>query len=193
MKKAKEKNESMHVCPWWLAYTFDNKLRRMIDPAEKALKQWVRPGMQVLDFGCGLGHYSVGAAKLVGENGVVVAVDLQAKMLEIAMKRAVKSGVAGIISPHKCLADRIGFKGEVDFVIAGNVIHETPDQRKIIQEIYDLLVPGGGFFLTEPRNHVRDDYFEEELSTAFEIGFEVDKLPVSFMARRAFLRKPENQ
>ena len=192
MSNVAKSNDSLHVCPWWVAYTFDNWLRRLIDPAEKALGRWVRPGMRVLDFGCGLGHYSIGAAKLVGDGGEVVAVDLQEKMLEIALKRAGKTGVAGIISSHQCSAENIGYPGKVDFVIAGNVIHETPDQRVVLQEVYDLLVPGGGFFFTEPRNHVRADIFERELKTAQDIGFLVEQLPVSFMARRAYLRKPDN-
>ncbi|WP_419783130.1 class I SAM-dependent methyltransferase [Maridesulfovibrio sp.] len=189
MTTAEQKSEGMHVCPWWVAYTFDNKLRRMIDPADKALEKWVRPGMKVLDFGCGLGHYSIGAAKLVGESGEVVAVDLQQKMLDIAVKRAGKAGVADIIKPHQCSTHGIGYAGKVDFVVAGNVIHETPDCRKTLQEIYELLVSGGGFFFTEPRNHVRAELFAEELMVAGEIGFAVEVLPMSFMARRAYLYK----
>ncbi len=189
MAKAEQDTASKHVCPWWVAYTFDNRLRRMIDPADKALKQWLRPGMRVLDFGCGLGHYSIGAAKLVGKSGEVVAVDLQEKMLEIAIKRAGKAGVADIIHLHQCSSDRIGYSGKVDFVIAGNVIHETPDCRNSLQEIYDMLLPGGGLLFTEPRNHVSADLFEEELKIAIEIGFMVEVLPTSLMARRAYLNR----
>ncbi|WP_051249824.1 class I SAM-dependent methyltransferase [Maridesulfovibrio zosterae] len=189
MAKTTTNNEEMHVCPWWVAYAFDNKLRRMIDPAEKALEKWVGPGMKVLDFGCGLGHYSIGAAKLVGETGVVVAVDLQEKMLKIAMKKARRAGVAGRITPHQCSANGIGYPSKVDFVVAGNVIHETPDCRKALQQIYDVLLPGGGFFFTEPRNHVRADLFAQELKLAAEIGFMIEILPTSFMGRRAYLNK----
>lgn len=190
-KKIENKNE-MQVCPWWLAYTFDNRLRRMLDPAEKALEKWVTPGMRVLDFGCGLGHYSIGAAKLVGESGEVIAVDLQVKMLEIAGKRARKAGVSEVIKLHQCGAEGIGYPNLVDFVVSGNVIHETPDHRIALQNIFDVLLPGGGFLFIEPRNHVRADFFEKELKAAREIGFAVENLPVSFMARKAYLRKPEN-
>nr|WP_275406893.1 class I SAM-dependent methyltransferase [Desulfovibrio sp. JC010] len=161
----------------------------MIDPADKALEKWVRPGMKVLDFGCGLGHYSIGAARLVGESGEVVAVDLQKKMLEIAIKRAAKAGLAGRIAFHQCRHDGIGYPGKVDFVVAGNVIHETPDYRKALQDIYDVLLPGGGFLFTEPRHHVRAGFFDEELKAAIEIGFAVEQLPTSFMARKAYLSK----
>ena len=67
-----------------------------------------------------MGHYSIGAAKpWVGSEGEVVAVDLQDKMLEIAIKRAGNAGVAGIVTLHQCTADSIGYPGKVDFVIAG--------------------------------------------------------------------------
>ncbi len=42
-----------HVCPWWLTYTFDNPLRRWIQDPVRILDNFVRPGMNVMDVGCG--------------------------------------------------------------------------------------------------------------------------------------------
>ncbi|SMF14361.1 class I SAM-dependent methyltransferase [Desulfovibrio gilichinskyi] len=179
----------MHLCPWWLAYTFDNSLRRMLDPVDEALSAWVKPGMTVLDFGCGFGHYSIGMAKLVGKNGKVVAVDLQDKMLEMMMKRAVKEGVADIIIPHKCGPLKIGYKGKVDFVVSGHVLHETTDLKGSLREIFSLLKPKGVFYFTEPRMHVSDKFFHDELDAAGKIGFSVTKLPTVLLANRAYLTK----
>ena len=179
----------MHVCPWWLAYTFDNSLRRMLDPVDEALSKWVKPGMTVLDFGCGFGHYSIGMAKLVGKSGKVVAVDLQDKMLEMMMKRAAKAGVADIIYPHKSDPLRIGYTGKVDFAVSGHVLHEAPDLRESLREIFSLLKLGGGFYFTEPRMHVSDNFFSEELAAAEKIGFSVTRLPSVLLANRAYLTK----
>lgn len=179
----------MHICPWWLAYTFDNSVRRLLDPVDEALSKWVKPGMTVLDFGCGFGHYSIGMAKLVGESGKVIAVDLQDKMLEMTMKRAVKAGVAGIIHSHKCDPLKIGYTGKVDFAVSGHVLHETPDLKVAFREIFSLLKPKGGFYFTEPRMHVSDDFFREELDVADKIGFSVTKLPTVLLANRAYLTK----
>lgn len=78
--------KSQHrVCPWWVAYLFDNPLRRMIHPAEKILGAYVTEGMTVLDFGCGFGHYALGMARLTGLSGQVFAVDVQQKMLDKTM------------------------------------------------------------------------------------------------------------
>ncbi|GEM_PF-6888608 len=70
-----------HVCPWWLAYTFDNPLRQLVHNPEKIFSSLIRPGQTVVDIGCGMGYFSLGMAKLVGESGRVISVDLQKEML----------------------------------------------------------------------------------------------------------------
>ena len=44
MEKTMSKNTEHHICPWWLAYTFDNALRRLIHPPQKVLAPYVRLG-----------------------------------------------------------------------------------------------------------------------------------------------------
>jgi hypothetical protein len=47
-----------HVCPWWLAYTFDNPLRRLIHNPRKILSGYVKERMTVKNdsHGCRLRH-----------------------------------------------------------------------------------------------------------------------------------------
>ena len=82
-----------HVCPWWLAYTFDNPLRRLIHNPRKIFSDYVQEGMTVVDIGCGMGYFSLGLAELVGDEGQVISVDLQQEMLDITLKRATKKGL----------------------------------------------------------------------------------------------------
>ena len=86
-----------HVCPWWVGYFIDNPLRRWIHNPEQILRPYVKPGMRVLDFGCGMGLFAIAMAKMVGDDGCVVAVDLQRRMLDTLKKRAAKAGVAARI------------------------------------------------------------------------------------------------
>ena len=48
------------VCPWRHAYLFDNWLRRLLHNPKKMLGAHVRPGMTVMDVGCGMGVFSIG-------------------------------------------------------------------------------------------------------------------------------------
>ena len=66
-----------HICPWWLAYTFDNPLRRYFHDPHAILKPYLQEGMTAIDLGCGMGYFSRAMAKIVGETGKVIAVDLQ--------------------------------------------------------------------------------------------------------------------
>ena len=88
-----------HVCPWWLAYTFDNPVRKLIHNPRRIFGDHIKEGMTVMDVGCGMGYFSIGMAKLVGAAGKVIAVDLQQKMLDVMHRRARRSGVADRIMP----------------------------------------------------------------------------------------------
>ena len=68
--------ESDHVCTWWHAYSFDNPLRKLIHKPKRILGAYVKDGMTVMDVGCGMGHFSIGMANLVGEQGKVIASNL---------------------------------------------------------------------------------------------------------------------
>lgn len=168
---------STHVCPWWLAYTFDNPLRRLIHPPAKVVGPYIEAGDAVMDVGCGMGHFSLGMARLVGPEGRVYAVDLQGEMLEVTMKRAAREGLEKIIEPIRCTPDSLGVASELDFALASWMLHEVPDQRGFLIQVRELLKPEGRFLFTEPGFHVKAAEMEAELKLAGEVGFEVLERP----------------
>jgi ubiquinone/menaquinone biosynthesis C-methylase UbiE len=68
---------------------------RMYETATRELLQraQLRPGMRVLDVGCGTGDVSMLVAEFVGPGGLVVGVDRAPEALEAARQRAEKAGV----------------------------------------------------------------------------------------------------
>ena len=155
-----------HVCPWWLAYTFDNPLRKLFHSPPKIFGNYVREGMTVMDVGCGMGHFSIGMANMVGEQGKVIAIDLQQKMLEVMLKRAKRAGVAERITPHQCEANNIGVPEQVDFILAFWMVHEVPDQQSFFNQIRKNLATAGKILIAEPKFHVTVD----ELGRTIEIA-----------------------
>jgi ubiquinone/menaquinone biosynthesis C-methylase UbiE len=162
-----------HVCPWWLAYTFDNPLRRLLHNPKDIFSGYVNEGMVVMDIGCGMGYFTLGLAEIVGDSGQVIAVDLQQKMLDIMLKRATRKGLNNRIIPHRSSSNSIGVETHVDFVLAFWMIHEVPDPDEFFRQIVPILKPSAKLLYAEPAFHVSEDKFKEILSAAHGTGLEV--------------------
>lgn len=177
------------VCPLGAARMFDNPLRLLIHRPGKMLRDYVKPGSKVLDFGCGLGFFSIAMAKMVGEGGLVIAADLQDVMLQGLMKRARRAGVADRIRPHLTAPDRIGLEDQVDFAIACWVMHETPDIDAAFGELASVLVPGGRLFVIEPKSHASEEEFDKLLASAAAAGLSEVTRPRSAGSRAVVLER----
>ena len=160
-----------HVCPWWVAYTFDNPLRRIFHKPEKVLGDHVKEGMTVMDLGCGMGHFSIGMARLVGSSGKVLSVDLQQKMLDIMYRRASRRGVADRIRPHLCAADDLELEERIDFILAFWMVHEVPDSKNLFTRLKSFMGPGGKMLIAEPKMHVSAEDLKITVDIAQSCGW----------------------
>jgi ubiquinone/menaquinone biosynthesis C-methylase UbiE len=167
-----------YVCPWWAArFTIDTPLRRFIHDPRKIVGSYVQPGMTVIDVGCGVGWFSIPMAQMVGDRGRVIAVDLQQQMLDMLGRRAEKAGVSAQIETHKCEQNRLGLTAQADFALIFAMLHEVPDQRRLLSEIHACLKPSGKLLLAEPPIHVTRKAFNSEARAAEETGFRVADRP----------------
>lgn len=176
-----------HVCPWWLAYTFDNPLRKLFQNPQKMLALYVKQGMRVMDVGCGMGFFSIGMAGLVGDNGRVFAIELQAKMLEITEKRAKRAGVDQRLELHQCTPDNLGIQEKVDFILAFYMVHEVNDQSDFFDQLLSNLNPDGKILIVEPKFHVAAADFQKTLETAGAAGLQLcERPPIRFSHTAVF-------
>jgi ubiquinone/menaquinone biosynthesis C-methylase UbiE len=76
------KENHPYVCPVQYAGSLDNFIRRLVHKPRRILEAHVGKGMTVLDLGCGPGYFTIELAKLVGEEGRVIAADIQQGMLD---------------------------------------------------------------------------------------------------------------
>jgi len=179
------------VCPWWLCYTFDNPLRRFFHDPMDILRPYVREGWTVLDIGAGMGYFSIPLAQLVGPTGRVIATDIQPQMLSTLAARARKKGVSEIINLHLAKPDSLGLDGEADFALAFWMVHETPDEQRLIAEICRLLKPNGQFLLIEPKIHVTRENFNRMMHMATELGFRLKEYPPIRLSQSALFTRGE--
>jgi ubiquinone/menaquinone biosynthesis C-methylase UbiE len=189
---AQEFDVGPHVCPWWGGYFIDNRLRRWLHNPERILAAYVEPGMTALDFGCGMGMFSIALANMVGQQGQVIAADLQQQMLDVLLQRAERAGVAERIRTHRCQSDSMGLDPSVQsvqFALAFYSAHEALDLPRLLDELFHCLHPGGRFLVVEPVGHVTADDFANMMGLAQQVGFRELERPRVRLSRAAVLEK----
>lgn len=180
------------ICPWWLSYFLLNPLRRFRQNPRRILAPYVREGMTVLEPGPGMGFFTIELARLVGAAGRVVAVDVQAKMLDKLKRRAVGRALLDRIETRLSGRESMplsDLSGRVDFVLAFVMVHEMPAPERFFRQAAESLKPGALLLLAEPRGHVKVQQFEEELRAAHEAGLSVLERPPIAGSHTALLRR----
>ena len=162
-----------HVCPWWLCFTFDNIFRKLIHDPYKILSPYIKEGDTVLDVGPGMGYFTIPMARMVGVKGRVIAADVQERMLLALKRRAQQAGVEKRVIGHLSSKDSLGIKEQVNFILAFWMVHEVPDRKRFLNELFSVLKDNGTFLLVEPAMHVTKTNFAETLNLAVQAGFTV--------------------
>jgi ubiquinone/menaquinone biosynthesis C-methylase UbiE len=180
-------SDSCFVCPWWMVYSFDNPLRKLVQPPDRVLGDLVAPGDHCLDIGCGIGYFSIPLARLVGPSGSVTAVDVQQKMLDGLLRRARRQGLSGAIAARLASDPGWDVPGRYDFVLAFWMVHEVTERDEFLGTLRRVLKESGRVLLVEPRLHVSRSGFEHTLGRARSAGFRVTQGPKVFASMSAIL------
>jgi len=158
------------VCSANHAGWLSTPLRRLLHNPDRILRGLLQAGDTAVDFGCGPGFFTLPMAKMVGPGGRVVAVDLQAEMLERLKVRAERAGLAARIRLHQCAADTIGEVEPADFALAFFMVHEVPDAEHFLREAHGALKEGGRLLLVEPKGHVSAEAYRRTEDVAGGLG-----------------------
>ncbi|MBI4917269.1 MAG: methyltransferase domain-containing protein [Acidobacteria bacterium] len=182
-----------HVCPWWIGWLLVSPLRRLFENPDSLLGPHVRPGMTVLEPGCGMGFFSLPLARMVGPTGRVVCVDLQPRMIAGLRRRADKAGLAPRLESLAGTLDDPALdvrRGTVDLAVAIHMVHEVRDPAAFLRRLAGLLRPGGRLLIVEPKGHVSAAAFERTVQTASAAGFVERGRPLGDRGRAALLERP---
>lgn len=110
----------------------------------------IKPGMNMLDVGCGTGSLTIAARQKLGQDGVVVGIDPSSKMVNLAQDKAGKAGVA--IDFQVGVIEKLDFPGDqFDLVLSSLMMHHLPDELKLagLEEVHRVLKPGGQLLIIE--------------------------------------------
>lgn len=171
------KNKTYDVCPYWMAFTFDNPIRKMFHNPEKMFEKYLKPNMNIMDFGCGMGYFSVALAKLTDDSSCIYSVDIQESMLRKVMKRAQYDQLDQKIKTYKCTDQHLDLDQKMDFILAFWMLHEVPDTKSCLMKLYDILDDQGLLFIAEPGFHVKKRDYGNMIQTAIDLGYKVHSYP----------------
>ncbi len=159
------------ICPWWLTYSFDNPLRRLLHDRRRILAPHVRPGTTVADIGCGMGYFTLGLAELVGPAGKVIAVDVQQRQLDATGRRCERAGLRDRVELVLARPPGLRLGTEIDFALTFWVLHEVDSLERFVADVAAALAPGGRWLVAEPKIHVGKSRFANEIALLERHGF----------------------
>lgn len=106
----------------------------------------IKEGMKIADFGCGHGYFTIPLARKVGNYGKIYAIDVLPESLEAVNSRTKIEGIQNVETKRGNLEKEGGSTLEnesCDIVLMANLLFQTEDDQKVIQEARRILKPNG--------------------------------------------------
>lgn len=136
--------------PPFVSVFLSSRVRKAMQPPwEVVERSGIQPGMAVLELGPGPGTFTLEAARRVGPQGKVIAVDIEPKMIDKLRDAAARAEVTNVETHvadayHLPVAD-----GSVDVAFMVTVLAEIPDRQRALAEIRRVLKPDGLLSISE--------------------------------------------
>ncbi len=108
----------------------------------------VESGMNLVDFGCGTGVYTIAAAKIVGDGGTVHAVDLHPTLLEMIEKKAAELGLNNVDTIYSDIETGVDRKS-VDIVLLCGVLKGVKRRRELLEESHRIMKDDGSLLVMQ--------------------------------------------
>ncbi len=138
----REAAELFEYQPDWLTRAPAGAVDSFAGVGNPHLRSNLQPGETVLDLGSGAGLDSIIAAWQVGPTGIVIGLDLNPAMCHKAEANAAATGAR--LDCRSGAMENIPLPdASVDVVLSNGVINLSFRKRKVFQELFRILKPGG--------------------------------------------------
>lgn len=106
----------------------------------------LRSGHEILDFGCRVGHFTIPAAKAVGNEGIVYAADKESEALNELSRKITAHNLPNVRVIKTSGQLKLPLERNViDVVLLYDVLHYfgTDERMKLYQEVFRILKQSG--------------------------------------------------
>lgn len=187
MSKAMSKDSK-----FWDKYAYKYSLDpiRNLQVYEKKLaltQQFLRPEMNVLEFGCGTGSTALIHAPYVKH---IKATDFSQNMIAIAKQKATDQNIQNITFECAEITDIDEKKEQFDVILGLNILHLLEDKEQTLNKVFSLLKPGGIFVSSTAC--LQDHTFLKLLKYIAPIGYFFGLIPfVKIFSKNEIIRLHE--
>jgi ubiquinone/menaquinone biosynthesis C-methylase UbiE len=131
------------------------KLRYFLFPPRGTLKEvGIKPGFHVLDYGCGPGGYLLDTVELVGESGMVYALDIHPLAVQKVQNIVKKKGLTNVKTI--CSDCQTGLPdNSIDVVLLYDTFHMLSEPQAVLAELFRVLKQDG--ILSFSADHMKKD------------------------------------
>lgn len=139
--------------PAFIGRFLDSRARKILQPVDKIIsRSKIEEGKTALEIGCGSGAFTTDVARSVGNSGLVLALDIEIKMLEQVKIKLNKTENRDIdnIKMIQANAYNLPFSdNSIDIVYMIAVFQEIPDKNATLNEIIRILKHDGRLAISE--------------------------------------------
>lgn len=121
----------------------DEERRKWQDPTAILEAVGLGPGMVFVDLGCGEGYFSFPAARIVGDEGRVYALDINPESIGHLTAFAEEEGVDNIIALVGEGESTVACEKCADVIFCGIVLHDFADPAKVLENARTMIKPNG--------------------------------------------------
>ena len=139
---------------WTIIFMHDNPLFNIFKNAEKRLRDsGIKEGQRVLEVGCGPGFYTIPAAKIVGEEGKVYAMDLHPGFIRRVQKKADRKGLKNIAAIEGNASGTVFADNSMDAAFLYGLGHISGGLKDLVEEMGRIIKPQGTVAYEKGRGH----------------------------------------
>lgn len=166
-------------------YYDENQRRTWQNPEEILIHIGLKTGQTLIDIGCGEGFFSLPAARQVGPQGLVHAIDSNPESMALLKQKAAQEGLKNIhLRVQEAEAGPVCL-GCADFVFLGIVLHDFRDPLMALQNARRMLKASGRL--------VNLDWKKEPMTKGPPLEIRFDQSTAAGLMRKAGLEVQKSE